>query len=58
MLQGLGLFNRWYLIANGLILSSDIQLIFNVVHHFWYDITESLLIKASSLMHTLYLCDL
>lgn len=36
-----------------LILQPNIQFVFNVAYHFWCDITENLLIKASSLMHTL-----
>lgn len=36
-----------------LILQPNIQFVFNVAYHFWCDITGNLLIKASSLMHTL-----
>lgn len=45
-LEGLNIFGN-------LPLQPNIQLIFNVAYHFWCDITENLLIKASSLMHTL-----
>lgn len=40
-------------IFGNLTLQPNIQLIFSVAYHFWCDITENLLIKASSLMHTL-----
>jgi len=47
------MYSEYLNVFGNLILKPNIQFIFNVAYHLWCDITENLLIKASSLMHTL-----